>query len=181
MHWSGRRFYSGRAKSGPEQRLSSRHSWSHYLAGRTAAILLPERALLRIVSCTCLPLKWRAPRCRRPKCQRITAKVWRVPPIIVSKCKAREGERRRELLRSAVARLSRTISTTSNRPNIWIIQQLQPGQPAPRIRFAFLRIDRINGPAKILARARFHFDENERIAIATDDIDFTASRARKLR
>jgi hypothetical protein len=58
--------------------------------------------------------------------------------------------------------------------DVWIIQQLQPGQPAPRNQFAFRRIYRFDGPSKIFSSARFYFDEDESVAIATNDIDFTA-------
>jgi hypothetical protein len=58
--------------------------------------------------------------------------------------------------------------------DVWVIQQLQPGQRAPRNQFAFRSIDRFNGPSKIFSSARFNLDEDEGIAIATNDIDFTA-------
>jgi len=58
--------------------------------------------------------------------------------------------------------------------DVWVIQQLQPGQRAPRNQFAFRRIYRFNGPSKIFSSARFYFDEDESVAIATNDIDFTA-------
>ena len=58
--------------------------------------------------------------------------------------------------------------------DVWVIQQLQPGQCASRNQFAFRRIYRFNGPSKIFSSARFYFDEDESVAIATDDIDFTA-------
>jgi hypothetical protein len=57
--------------------------------------------------------------------------------------------------------------------NVWVIQQLQPSQRAPRNQFAFRRIYCFNGPSKIFSSARFYFDEDESVAIATDDIDFT--------
>jgi len=59
--------------------------------------------------------------------------------------------------------------------DVWVIQQLQPGQRAPRNQFAFRSIDRFNGPSKIFSRARFYFDEDESVAIATNDIDFAAT------
>src|SRR6266481_7308420 len=101
VHWPGRRFHSGGAQSGPEQWLSFHHSRSHYFAGRNRGDLLPECALLRIVSCTCVPLKWRPPRCRRSKCWDSTA---RVPPIIAGKCKA--SQRRNTGLEACVAHRS---------------------------------------------------------------------------
>ena len=58
--------------------------------------------------------------------------------------------------------------------DVWVIQQLQPGQATPRNQFAFRSVDRFNGPSKIFASARFNFDEDESVAITTNDIDFTA-------
>ena len=62
--------------------------------------------------------------------------------------------------------------------DVWVIQQLQPGQRAPRNQFAFRSIDRFNGPSKIFSSARFNFDEDEGIAIATNDIDFVEVKTR---
>ena len=36
-------------------------------------------------------------------------------------------------------------------------------------------IDRCEWPAKIFSRPRLHFDEDERVAVATDDVDLTAT------
>jgi hypothetical protein len=58
--------------------------------------------------------------------------------------------------------------------DVWVIQQLQPGQRAPRNQFSFRRIDRFNGSSKIFPRARFYFDKDESVAIATNNIDFAA-------
>ena len=58
--------------------------------------------------------------------------------------------------------------------NVGVIQQLQPGQRAPRNQFAFRSIHRFNWASKIFSSARFYFDENESVVIATNDIDFTA-------
>jgi hypothetical protein len=58
--------------------------------------------------------------------------------------------------------------------NVWVIQQLQPRQRAPRNQFAFRSIYRFNGPSKVLSSACFYFDEDEGVAIATNDIDFAA-------
>jgi hypothetical protein len=58
--------------------------------------------------------------------------------------------------------------------NIWIVQQPQPGEPAPRNSFSLITIDRIKRPAEVFARPCFYLDENERVAIAADDIDLAA-------
>ena len=58
--------------------------------------------------------------------------------------------------------------------DVGVVQQLQPGQRAPRNQFAFRSVDRFNGPSKIFSGACFYFDEDEGFAIATNDIDFAA-------
>jgi hypothetical protein len=58
--------------------------------------------------------------------------------------------------------------------DVWVIQQLQPGQRAPCNQFAFRRIYRFNGPSKIFSSARFYFNEDENVAIAANNINFTA-------
>jgi hypothetical protein len=59
--------------------------------------------------------------------------------------------------------------------NIGIIEHTQPSQAAARNAFLFLSIDGGNGPAEILPRARFYFDEYERVVIAADDVDLAAA------
>ena len=45
---------------------------------------------------------------------------------------------------------------------------------------ALLAINRIERPAEILPRARFHLHENERVAIATDQVDLAALPSAKV-
>jgi hypothetical protein len=59
--------------------------------------------------------------------------------------------------------------------DLGIVEHAQPGERAARDAFLFLLVDRFDGPAEILARPRFHFDEDERIAIAADDVDLAAA------
>ena len=61
--------------------------------------------------------------------------------------------------------------------NIGIIEQPQPGEAAARDSFLFVAIDGVEGSSEIFARPRFHFDENQRVALATDDVDFAAGAA----
>src|SRR5207248_5201192 len=61
--------------------------------------------------------------------------------------------------------------------NIGIIEQSQPSEPATRDSFLFGAIDGVEGSSEIFACARFHFDENQRVALATDDVDFAAGAA----
>lgn len=53
-------------------------------------------------------------------------------------------------------------------------QQPQPGQAAARDPVALVAIDGFKGPPEIFSRPRFHLHENERVAIAANDIDLAA-------
>lgn len=64
--------------------------------------------------------------------------------------------------------------------NIRIVQQAQPGEAASGNPFLFIAIYGIQGPAKILARPRFHLDEDKRVVIAADDIDFAAGASAEI-
>ena len=44
----------------------------------------------------------------------------------------------------------------------------------------FGTVDRIEGPPEIFARPRFHFDENKRVALAADDVDFATGASAKI-
>jgi len=59
--------------------------------------------------------------------------------------------------------------------DLGIIEHAQPGECAARDAFLFLLVYRFNGPAKIFVRARFHFDKNKRVAIATNNVDLAAA------
>jgi len=39
----------------------------------------------------------------------------------------------------------------------------------------FSSIHRLNGPAEIFPAARFHFDEDERVIVAANDVDLTTA------
>jgi hypothetical protein len=58
--------------------------------------------------------------------------------------------------------------------DVGIIQQTKPRETAARNSFPFIAIDGIERPAEILPGARFDLDENERVALAADDVDFAA-------
>ena len=64
--------------------------------------------------------------------------------------------------------------------NIGIVQQAQPGQATARDSFPLVAIDRFERPAEIFSGPRFHLDENERVAIAADDIDLAAGAAAEI-
>ena len=59
--------------------------------------------------------------------------------------------------------------------NIGIVEHPQPGQAAARNAFLFLSIDGGNRPAKIFPRARFYFDEYERVVIPANNVDLAAA------
>ena len=61
--------------------------------------------------------------------------------------------------------------------NIGIIEQPQPGEAAARDSFLFVPINGVEGSSEIFARPRFHFDENQSVALATDDVDFAPGAA----
>jgi hypothetical protein len=59
--------------------------------------------------------------------------------------------------------------------DLGIIEHAQPGECAARDAFLFLLIYGFNGPAEIFVRARFYFDKDERVAVATNDVDLAAA------
>jgi hypothetical protein len=59
--------------------------------------------------------------------------------------------------------------------NIGMIEHAQPCQSPARNAFLFLSIDGRKRTAEILARARLHFYEYERVVIAADDVDLAAA------
>ena len=64
--------------------------------------------------------------------------------------------------------------------NVGVIQEPEPGEPAAGNSFALVVIHRIERPTETFPRARFDFDENKRVSIAADDIDFAASAAAEI-
>ena len=59
--------------------------------------------------------------------------------------------------------------------NVGVIQHSQPVESAARNAFLLLSIDRCDRPAEILAGTRLYLDENQRVLIATDDVDLAAA------
>ena len=59
--------------------------------------------------------------------------------------------------------------------DIGIIQQTQPGQTAFRDAHLFLSINRFDRPPELFVTTCFHFDENERVAIAANDVDLASA------
>ena len=59
--------------------------------------------------------------------------------------------------------------------DIGIIQHPQPVEGAARYALPFLSIHSRERPAKIFPGTCFYFDEDERVVVATDDVDFAAA------
>jgi hypothetical protein len=70
---------------------------------------------------------------------------------------------------------ARTMTDIEAEENIGIIQHPQPVEGAARNALLLLSIDRRERPAKIFPGARFYFDEDERVVVATHDVDLTAA------
>ena len=59
--------------------------------------------------------------------------------------------------------------------DLGIIEHAQPGKCAARDAFLLLLVHRLNGPAEIFVRARFHLDKDKRVTIAANDVDLAAA------
>ena len=59
--------------------------------------------------------------------------------------------------------------------DIGIVQQTQPGKTSFGNAQLLLSVYCLDRPTKIFVTARFHFDENERVAVAANDVDLAAS------
>lgn len=55
--------------------------------------------------------------------------------------------------------------------DLGIVEPAQPGERTAGDTLLFLSIDRFERPAEVLTRARFYFDKDERVLIATDNVD----------
>jgi hypothetical protein len=64
--------------------------------------------------------------------------------------------------------------------NVRVIKHSQPRQCAARNSLLFFSINGRYGSAEVFARARFHFDEHQRVVIATDDVDLAAAAPAKI-
>jgi len=59
--------------------------------------------------------------------------------------------------------------------NVGVIEHSQPVKAAARDAFLLLSIDRFDWPAEIFPSARFYFHENQRVVVATNDVDLAAA------
>ena len=72
------------------------------------------------------------------------------------------------------------LNDVESKKNVGIVEQPKPGEPAHRNSFTLVAPQCVERPSEIFVRARFHFDENQRVAIATDDVDFAAAPAAEI-
>ena len=72
------------------------------------------------------------------------------------------------------------LNDVETKEDVGIVQQAQPGQASAGNPFPLVAIDRLEGPAEILPRPGFHFDEHERVALPADDIDFAAAASAEI-
>ena len=59
--------------------------------------------------------------------------------------------------------------------DIGIVQQTQPGKTSFGNAQLLLSVYCLDRPTKIFVTARFHFDENERVVVAADDVNLTSA------
>ena len=59
--------------------------------------------------------------------------------------------------------------------NVGIIEHAQPGERAARDALLLIGPNRFERPAKLFTPARFYFEKDERVIVATDDVDLTAA------
>jgi hypothetical protein len=64
--------------------------------------------------------------------------------------------------------------------NVWIIKESEPGKTAAGNSFLLVAIDGVERTSEILARPRFHFDEDKRVFVAADDVDLATAAAAKI-
>lgn len=64
--------------------------------------------------------------------------------------------------------------------NLWIIKEPEPGKTAASNSLLLGAIDGVERTSEIFARPCFHFDENESVVIAADNVDLAASASAKI-
>ena len=60
--------------------------------------------------------------------------------------------------------------------DIGIVEHAQPGQGAARDAPLLIGVQTVHGPLPLIAAPAFHFDEDEGVVIATDQVDLSAAR-----
>ena len=64
--------------------------------------------------------------------------------------------------------------------NVGIVEQPKPGESAHRNSLTLSATQRLERPPENFVGARFHFHENQRVAITTNNVDFAAAAAAKI-
>ena len=64
--------------------------------------------------------------------------------------------------------------------NVWIIKEPEPGKPTASNSFLLVAIDGVEWTSEILAGPRFHFDEDECVFVAANDVDLAPAPAAKI-
>jgi hypothetical protein len=64
--------------------------------------------------------------------------------------------------------------------NVGIIQEPEPGQTTAGNAFLLVAIDGVKRTPEIFARPRFHFDEDQSVLVAADDVDLAPAPAAKI-
>ena len=72
------------------------------------------------------------------------------------------------------------LDYVETKKNVWIIKEPQPGEAATRNSFSLVAIDRVEWTSEIFPRPRFHFDEDERVVVAADDVDLAPGATAKV-
>ena len=72
------------------------------------------------------------------------------------------------------------LDNVEAKKDVRIIQESEPGQAAARDAFLLVAIDGLEWPAEIFAGPRFHFDEDQRVFLAADDVDLAPAAPAKI-
>jgi hypothetical protein len=72
------------------------------------------------------------------------------------------------------------LDNVETKKNVGIIQETEPREAPAGNSFLLVTVDGVERSSEILARPRFHFDEDEGVFDATDNVDFAAAPAAKI-
>ena len=72
------------------------------------------------------------------------------------------------------------LDDVETKKNIRVIQEPEPGKTAASNSFLFVAIDGVGRSSELFARPRFHFDKDECVVFATDDVDLAPGASAKI-
>lgn len=72
------------------------------------------------------------------------------------------------------------LDDIETKKNVWIVEEPQPGQGPASDSFLLVAIHGIKRTAEIFAGPGFHFDKNERVFVAADDVDLAPAATAKI-